>query len=58
MALVASFLPPHETMYTQIADRCHQLTDDQMRLRPHPQLNSIARLLWHMARSEDMGSIG
>ena len=47
MDLVSCFLPPHETMYTQIAD--------QMRLRPHPQLNSIAWLLWHMARSEDMG---
>jgi uncharacterized damage-inducible protein DinB len=42
-------------MYTQITERCHQLTDDQMRRRPHPQLNSIAWLVWHMARSEDMG---
>ena len=55
MDLVSCFLPPHETMYAQIADRFSQLTDDQMRLRPHPQLNSIAWLLWHMARSEDMG---
>jgi DinB superfamily len=55
MDLVSCFLPPHETMYTQIADRFGQLTDDQMRRRPHPQLNSIAWLLWHMARSEDMG---
>jgi DinB superfamily len=55
MDLVSCSLPPHETMYTQIADRFHQLTEDQMRLRPHPHLNSIAWLLWHMARSEDMG---
>jgi len=55
MNVVQCFLPPHETMYTQITERCHQLTDDQMRRRPHPQLNSIAWLVWHMARSEDMG---
>ena len=42
MDLVSCFLPPHETMYSQIADRCSQLTNDQMRLRPHPHLNSIA----------------
>jgi hypothetical protein len=55
MDLVSCFLPPHETMYTQMADRCSQLTEDQIRLRPHSRLNSIAWLLWHMARSEDMG---
>ena len=54
MDLGSFFLPPHETMCTQISDRFTQLTDDQMRLRPHPHLNSIAWLLWHMA-SEDMG---
>jgi DinB superfamily len=48
------FLPFHEAMHTQIVDRFSQLTDAQMRFRPHPQLNSIAWLLWHMARSEDM----
>src|SRR5262245_18334315 len=29
--------------------------DDQLRRRPHPQLNSIAWLLWPMAQSEDIG---
>jgi DinB superfamily len=48
------FLPFHETMYALIADRFGQLTEAQMRFRPHPQLNSIAWLLWHTARSEDM----
>ena len=58
MHAVQGFLPSHELMYRQIGDRFRQLTDDQMRRRPHPHLNSIAWLLWHMARSEDMGSIG
>jgi hypothetical protein len=30
------------------------LTDDQMRLRPAKGLNSLAWLLWHMARTEDV----
>jgi len=49
------FLPLHELMHGQITDRFSQLTDAQMRLRPHPNMNSIAWLLWHIARSEDMG---
>ncbi len=55
MDLVSAFLPPHETMCRQLADRFRQLTDDQMRFCPQPHLNSIAWLLWHMARSGDMG---
>jgi DinB superfamily len=55
MDAVQGFLPSHELMYRQMVDRFRQLTDDQMRRRPHPHLNSIAWLLWHMARSEDMG---
>ena len=30
------------------------LTDEQLRRRPQPGINSLAWLLWHMARSEDM----
>ena len=30
------------------------LTDEQLRQRPQPGINSLAWLLWHMARSEDM----
>ena len=30
------------------------LTDDQMRLRPAKGMNSVAWLLWHMARAEDV----
>jgi hypothetical protein len=31
------------------------LSDEQMRLRPRGELNSLAWLFWHMARAEDVG---
>jgi hypothetical protein len=33
---------------------CEGLTDDQLRRCPQENLNSIAWLLWHMARCEDV----
>jgi hypothetical protein len=30
------------------------LTDDQMRMRPREDLNSLAWLMWHIARAEDI----
>src|SRR5262249_49589724 len=30
------------------------LTDEQMRVRPREDLNSIAWLMWHIARAEDI----
>src|SRR6185503_17964897 len=30
------------------------LTDDQMKVRPREDLNSIAWLMWHIARAEDI----
>ena len=30
------------------------LTDEQMRVRPREDLNSLAWLMWHMARTEDI----
>jgi hypothetical protein len=30
------------------------LTDDQMRVRPREDLNSVAWLMWHIARAEDI----
>ena len=30
-----------------------ELSDEQMRMRPGPRLNSLVWLLWHMARTED-----
>jgi hypothetical protein len=32
------------------------LDDEQLRQRPHPSLNTIAWLLWHMARIEDVAA--
>jgi hypothetical protein len=31
------------------------VTDEQIRLRPRPGFNSLAWLLWHMTRAEDVG---
>jgi hypothetical protein len=31
-----------------------RLTDEQMRVRPREDLNSLAWLLWHVARAEDV----
>ena len=31
------------------------LTEDQLRHRPHPGVNTIVWLLWHIARAEDIG---
>ena len=40
---------------SSMADRfLSGLTDEQMRMRPQPRMNSVAWLLWHMARSEDV----
>src|SRR5262249_15299129 len=30
------------------------LTDEQMRVRPRPDLNSLAWIMWHIARTEDI----
>src|SRR5215813_13802255 len=30
------------------------MTDEQMRLRPREDLNSLAWLMWHIARAEDI----
>jgi DinB superfamily len=45
----------HERLHAQIErDFLDKLTDDQMRLRPYEYSNSIAWLVWHMARCEDL----
>jgi hypothetical protein len=54
MDTVQFFLLHHARLSPEIEDRFGQLTDDQMRLRPHPGMTSIAWLLWHMACAEDM----
>jgi hypothetical protein len=37
-----------------IEERLADLTEKQLRTRPHPAVNSVAWLFWHVARVEDM----
>lgn len=57
------FLEQHAAMHTaavggnkmSAAERTFGgLTDEQMRVRPREDLNSIAWLMWHIARAEDI----
>ena len=49
------FLLRYEPLHGMMTDRLlAELTDAQLRARPHGQ-NSIAWLLWHVARAEDIG---
>jgi DinB superfamily len=63
MGTAGVLLPQHALLHTAdvtngpplIGDRTFAgLTDSQMRLRPGKGLNSLAWLLWHMARTEDV----
>lgn len=56
MDLLEHFLERHENIHTMNAQRLVQgLTDEQVRSRPRADVNSIAWLVWHMARCEDVG---
>jgi DinB superfamily len=63
MGTAEVLLPQHALLHTadvgngspSIADRTFAgATDSQIRLRPDKGLNSLAWLLWHMARTEDV----
>ncbi len=46
----------HDVLYDfYLADIWKTVPEDLMRQRPHPKVNSIAWILWHMARVEDSG---
>jgi hypothetical protein len=48
--------PLHVTTGVQSIDNLFStLSDAQLRQRPRPDLNSIAWIVWHMARCEDFG---
>jgi hypothetical protein len=50
------FLVRYEQFHRVLTDPAiRQLTAAQIRRRPHPGVNTIAWLLWHMARVEDVG---
>jgi hypothetical protein len=62
MDLLGFFLSQHAAVHARdVSGRAFpiervfaELTDDQMRIRPGPGLNSLVWLLWHMARTEDV----
>ena len=50
------FLVRYEQVHRVLSDPAiKQLTEAQVRGRPHPGVNTVAWLLWHMARVEDVG---
>jgi DinB superfamily len=50
------FLVRYEQIHRVLGDPAvKQLTEAQWRDRPHPGVNTVAWLLWHMARVEDVG---
>jgi hypothetical protein len=50
------FLQRHEVLYDYyLEDYWKMVPEDLMRKRPHPGVNSIAWILWHLARVEDSG---
>ena len=60
MDLLTFFLSQHAAVHDREvsgrdfpAQRVFDVSDDRMRLRPGPGLNSLIWLLWHMARTED-----
>ncbi len=56
MNIPTIFLQRYDPLYNAyLAGYWQQVQLDQMRLRPHPQVNSIAWNLWHIARCEDAG---
>src|SRR5713101_7891004 len=50
------FLVRYDQVHRVLTDPAiEQLGDAQWRGRPHPGVNTIAWLIWHMARVEDVG---
>jgi DinB family protein len=50
------FMTRYADLHGSTTDRLLEgLTEAQLRLRPHPAVNTIAWLLWHVARCEDVG---
>ena len=50
------FLVRYDQVHRVLSDPAiKQLGEAQLRGRPHPQVNTVVWLLWHMARVEDVG---
>lgn len=58
MKVIEFFLEFHKGkgLPAQAIDRLFdQMSETQIRSRPHPAVNSVAWIIWHMARAEDTG---
>ena len=56
MNLTELFLQRYNALYDfWLGGVWEMVSDDLMRQRPHPQVNSIAWILWHLTRVEDAG---
>lgn len=56
MDAIDFFLVRYDQIHRVLTDPAiKQLTDAQLRARPHPGVNTVAWLLWHSARVEDVG---
>lgn len=56
MDALSFFLVRYGELHRFIADDLlAKLSEDQLRQRPHPAVNTIAWLVWHTARIEDVG---
>jgi len=54
MEAVQLFLYCHDGLHSGIGRALEGLSDEQIRRRPGPQLGSLAWLLWHLVRVEDI----
>lgn len=55
MDLLQFFLQCQEAFHSRVENEfLTGLTEAQMRMRPHPAVNTIVWLVWHMARCEDV----
>ena len=55
MTTIALFREFHQSLPSRALTFFDTLSDEQMRHRPQPMVNSLAWLIWHMARVEDAG---
>jgi DinB superfamily len=55
MSTIALFREFHQSFPPRAIAFFNTLSDEQIRARPQPMVNSVAWLIWHMARVEDAG---
>jgi len=56
MDAIQMFLDSNQRIHSDAVPRLlEQLSELQVRSRPSPSVNSVAWIIWHMARTEDFG---